>query len=661
MKYRKEIDGLRAIAVIPVILFHAGFEHFSGGFVGVDVFFVISGYLITTIILSEKENGTFSLVNFYERRARRIIPALFLVMLVSIAFSWFWLTPSHMKDFSESLVAVSLFSSNILFWQETGYWGVVNELKPLLHTWSLAVEEQYYVLFPLFLMLMWRFRKRWILGSFFLIALGSLTLSQWAAFNKPDANFFLLPTRGWELAIGAGIAFYFLYRKPVMKSLLSHKAIDEFFSWLGLFLIAYAVFYYNESTPFPSLYALVPTIGTALIIIFSSDNTFSGKLLGSKILVGIGLISYSAYLWHQPIFVFARHKSIDEPSSLLYGILSLISLVLAFISWKYIESPFRKKGIFSRKQIFLLTIIGSIAFIIFGLIGYYTDGYKTRLHDEAFKIKESSQKIQIDRTDVIGDSSNIQGVIIGDSHAESIIQTLNDSLKQKKYGLKNYIKNGCPPVRGLFRFDITSYADSCHEHYLNVYTEIINDKNLQTIIIVARFTLYLESFRFDNGEGGIEIGPSKQVIYDDIKFKDKIRELSKRQEAISSRITTDISTLLKAGKKVVLVYPVPEVGWDTPRVGIQKAWKSGEDVTISTSFSQFMKRNSYTLSILDSLGEHEKLKRVYPHEHFCNTFIQDRCVAIYKSQSFYRDSNHLSNAGAKLIVEKITSVLVQSE
>ncbi len=150
MEYRKEIDGLRAIALIPVILFHAGFESFSGGFVGVDVFFVISGYLITTIILSEKEKGTFSLINFYERRSRRIIPALFLVMLTSTVFAWLWLSPQHMDDFSQSLVAVSVFSSNILFWREAGYWGVENELKPLLHTWSLAVEEQYYVVFPLY-------------------------------------------------------------------------------------------------------------------------------------------------------------------------------------------------------------------------------------------------------------------------------------------------------------------------------------------------------------------------------------------------------------------------------------------------------------------------------------------------------------------------------
>jgi peptidoglycan/LPS O-acetylase OafA/YrhL len=178
MKYRPEIDGLRAIAVIPVILFHAGFSTFSGEFVGVDVFFVISGYLITTIILSEMEQGRFSIIGFYERRARRILPALFLVMLVSLPFAWFWLLPSDMQSFSQSLVAVSSFSSNILFWLTSGYWDTASELKPLLHTWSLAVEEQYYILFPLFLMLMWNYRKRWILGAFILIAGISLITAQ---------------------------------------------------------------------------------------------------------------------------------------------------------------------------------------------------------------------------------------------------------------------------------------------------------------------------------------------------------------------------------------------------------------------------------------------------------------------------------------------------
>ena len=217
MKYRAEIDGLRALAVIPVILFHAGFELFGGGFVGVDVFFVISGYLITTIIINEMDEGKFSLVNFYERRARRILPALFFVMLVCLPFAWYWLLPSDLKDFSQSVVAVAIFSSNILFWRESGYFDTAAELKPLLHTWSLAVEEQYYLLFPLFLLLTWRLGKKWILvllGIAFPISLG---LAHWAAYNNPSADFYLLPTRGWELLLGVFAGFY-LQRNEYLKS-----------------------------------------------------------------------------------------------------------------------------------------------------------------------------------------------------------------------------------------------------------------------------------------------------------------------------------------------------------------------------------------------------------------------------------------------------------
>ena len=376
MKYRAEIDGLRAIAVVPIILFHAGFEYFSGGFVGVDVFFVISGYLITTIILSEKEQGTFSLVNFYERRFRRILPALFMVMLVSLIFSLLWLMPSYMEDFSQSLMAVSTFSSNILFWHESGYWEISNELKPLLHTWSLAVEEQYYVLYPLFLMQIWHFRKDWILGSFIVIAAISLATAQWGAYNKPIPTFYLLPTRGWELAIGAGIAYYFLYRKQTVRTLLSHKSVNEVLGLLGLLMISYAVYVFDKGTPFPSLYALVPTVGTGLIILFSSSQTMVGRLLSIKPLVAVGLISYGTYLWHWPLIVFARHLSITEPSELTFAILALLTFPLAYLSWRYIEKPFRTKSIFSRKAIFTLSFIGSVLFITVGLAGHFSNGFE---------------------------------------------------------------------------------------------------------------------------------------------------------------------------------------------------------------------------------------------------------------------------------------------
>ena len=364
MKYRAEIDGLRALAVVPVILFHAEFELFSGGFVGVDVFFVISGYLITTILIEDLENQRFSLVNFYERRARRILPALFFVMLVCIPFAWIWMQPSQMKDFSQSLVAVSLFASNILFWIESGYFDAAAEEKPLLHTWSLAVEEQYYVLFPIFLFLAWRYGKNRVFWMIVVMASFSLLLSEWGWRNKADANFYLAPTRAWELFAGS-IAAFIVQKNGVRK--------NNFLALLGLAAIIFSIFAYDETTPFPSLYALVPVLGVVLLILYADKDTLTAKLLGTKALVGFGLISYSAYLWHQPLFAFARIKSAAEPSFLLMSTLAIGSLALAYFSWRYIETPFRSSNIVNSKKLIVLTLAGFVFFIGIGLNGNFND------------------------------------------------------------------------------------------------------------------------------------------------------------------------------------------------------------------------------------------------------------------------------------------------
>jgi len=368
MAYRVEIDGLRAIALIPVILFHAGFEWFSGGYVGVDVFFVISGYLITSIILKEKEAGTFTIANFYERRARRILPALFFIILACIPFAWFLLLPHELKDFGKSVVAVSLFSSNILFWKESDYFAADAELIPLLHTWSLAVEEQFYVIFPLIMIFFWFLGKRRLFGILSIIAIVSIALTEWGWRQFPEANFYLIPTRAWELMIGALIAFYLAHNKQ------PQGFIGELGSILGLSLILLAVFFLDRSLPFPSLYALSPTLGTALVILFTSRETLVYRILSWEVFVIIGLISYSGYLWHQPIFVFARIYFLDEPKPWLMGLLSILALVLAYFSWRFIEAPFRDKCRFTQGQIFLAGFIGSLLFIAVGTALILTDG-----------------------------------------------------------------------------------------------------------------------------------------------------------------------------------------------------------------------------------------------------------------------------------------------
>jgi peptidoglycan/LPS O-acetylase OafA/YrhL len=288
--YRPEVDGLRALAVLPVVLYHAGVPLFRGGFVGVDVFFVISGYLITGILLAELSRGDFSLLRFYERRARRILPALSVMMLACLPMAWLWLDPLDLKGFAKSLVAVPLFSSNLLFWLESGYFDGEADLKPLIHTWTLGVEEQYYLLIPLWLMLTWRLGTsvRWL--SLAAIGLLSLGWAELGAREASSAAFFLLPARAWELLLGSLVALY-ARRRPghAHGSGLRQNALAA----LGLGLLGLATFTFDRSTPFPGLHAAVPTLGAALLILFAGPGTLVGRLLATRTLVGIGLISYS--------------------------------------------------------------------------------------------------------------------------------------------------------------------------------------------------------------------------------------------------------------------------------------------------------------------------------------------------------------------------------
>lgn len=362
--YRREIDGLRALAVLPVILFHAGVEVLRGGFVGVDVFFVISGYLITSIILSEQEAGVFRLSQFWERRARRILPTLFLVIGASIPAAFFLLDQFELHTYSKSVVAASLFFSNFHFWKDGGYFETAAELKPLLHTWSLAVEEQYYIFFPLLILLAWRFGKRGMLLLLSLLATGSFGLCLWASRASPDAAFFLLPMRLWELAIGAFIALY-CFRNEVKKDL---GLFGELLAIAGLSLVLGAVLTYSSAIPFPGVYALVPTLGAALLILFATPSTLVGRFLASRVMVGIGLVSYSAYLWHQPVFAFLRHvHEALSPAVILLG--AGLVFCLSFLSWKYVELPCRNRLSLPRAR--FLKLIGAlgVSVIVVGLSG----------------------------------------------------------------------------------------------------------------------------------------------------------------------------------------------------------------------------------------------------------------------------------------------------
>jgi len=394
MKYRPEIDGLRALAVLGVMLFHGGFDIGRGGYIGVDVFFVISGWLITSLILSEKQAGRFSFRDFYERRARRILPALFLVLIACLPPAWLWLAPQELSSFLKTLIAAVFSLSNIVFMRQVDYFNGDTDTNPLLHTWSLSIEEQFYFFYPALLLGVLKFKRFNLMIIGFCTVGMSLFLAEWALRYHAILAFYLLPTRAWEFLIGALIAIHFVHYKGA-KQLF--KAIPNRFqsyliecgASLGIVLIGYGFLTFNKSTSFPGYAALFPTLGTALIILCANSTTIVGKILGNPLFRGLGLISYSTYLWHQPLFAFARIRSIyAQPSSGDFALLIVVTLFLASLSWYFVERPFRNRAIIEKKTLIISTAFFIFLFLLIGIGGIITKGYPSSFGRPASIVRE---------------------------------------------------------------------------------------------------------------------------------------------------------------------------------------------------------------------------------------------------------------------------------
>jgi len=643
MKYRAEIDGLRALAVLPVILFHAGFEWFSGGFIGVDVFFVISGYLITTIIISEMAEGRFSLVNFYERRARRILPALFFVMIVCIPFAF---TPSDLIDFGQSLIAVSTFSSNFLFWFESGYFDTAAELKPMLHTWSLAVEEQYYIIFPIFLMLSWHFGIRAILILLSLIFIVSLAAAHWGALNKPSATFFLLPTRAWELLVGVFAAFYLKY-----NTFFKSQLLNQVFSILGISMIIFSIIIFDKSTPFPSLYALIPTVGTLLLILSAVPKTLIYSLLSFKPIVGIGLISYSAYLWHQPLLAFARHRLLGEVSELLLLFLCLLSLVIACFSWQFIEKPFRNKKIVTRKNIFIISILSMISFSLLGISSQLTQGYKERVNfsDEllaSFKRPSSdncygtpfNHSSEHWGCNLGADKDKIDFILFGDSHSLSLKSIVNDLAKQK--GIKVFFTgtSGCIPFLGVFPNRNDQHENNCNILNTRIYN-FAKQENVKGIILSARWSYY--TFGDYNFRGSQLISNNKDGPF----------TLQHSIQTFSEAFNTTIKKYNEIDVPIHLISQPPHQ-IHSPESIYFKATKGLIDIeSVSVSRTKFNQLNDIPQSTFIT---HSHTFNFYDiTDLFCD---ENQCQIGNNNKSFYYDDNHLSIFGAERLTGIIESI-----
>jgi len=630
MQYRREIDGLRALAVLPVILFHAGFDFFSGGFVGVDIFFVISGYLITTIIISELENEKFSLITFYERRARRILPALFFVMLCCVPFAWFWLSPGDMKDFSQSLVAVPFFSSNILFWLQGGYFASAAELKPLLHTWSLAVEEQFYLFFPLMLMLVWKVARSWLLPLLLVIFVVSLGLAEWGSLSKPGATFYLLPTRGWELLLGSFAAFFIYYKK---NSGLGFRAL-EVGGWLGLLLILVSILFFDKETPFPGFYALVPTIGTLLIIVCATDQNVVGKFVGNRVFVGVGLISYSAYLWHQPLFAFARHRSLNEPSEWMYGGLSLLALLLAYFSWRFIENPFRNKSRIDRSRVFLFSLAGSAVFVLFGLWGHYTNGiYMARPNIDIALSAESrlnanqglSSICDINYTNSAEcmTDPNPEVLLWGDSYAMHLAAgfiSSNPSIRlvQKTVSVCGPILDIAPISSSYTR----AWSEKCMANNDKVFQYLKDNPEIKYVVMSSPFNQVNEDQKVLTKDGRVVFG--KDVAY--------------------SAMLETVNRIRAIGRKPVVFAPPPKNGENIGRC-LMRATYFSEDLSLCDISLEDYKAHQFFVN--DFLVRLEStVPVVWLSDTLCSSSF---CYASIDGVFIYRDGGHLSHKGSAYV------------
>lgn len=431
MNYRHEIDGIRAIAVLSVIIAHSGIGLLPGGYAGVDIFFVISGFLITGIILRDLEHGHFSFGNFYARRARRIFPALYFMLITTSVAAWLLLTPSQIQDFSASVFFSVLFLSNGYFLDFVDYFAPSSEYIPLLHTWSLGIEEQFYILFPVIALLAYRlFRKAGLVVTVIILLIASFSLSEWGWRNEPRGNYFFSPSRFWEILLGSIAALWCAKRNVAGNNLLAA---------LGLAGICASFFIYDHTTLFPSFYTLLPTVGAMLLLIYARDGGKTALLLQLPPLRFIGLISFSAYLWHQPIFVFTRILEGDPADPITAAILIGAILAVSALTWHFVEQPFRRKTVGPQRWSWWKAhlLLGSAAGLIaLSLAGYFTNLPMARFDANDQKLLEVTRSQANDyqrdigkpykRRAFLGEGQAPKVAIIGDSFARDFMNVLNE-------------------------------------------------------------------------------------------------------------------------------------------------------------------------------------------------------------------------------------------
>jgi peptidoglycan/LPS O-acetylase OafA/YrhL len=643
--------------VLGVILFHAGLG-LPGGYVGVDVFFVISGFLITQIVATEIDEGRFTLAGFWMRRIRRILPAVGFLVLATLLFGCFILDPRALEGLGRSAVAQAFMLSNVFFWQESGYFAEAAETQPLLHTWSLSVEEQFYVIFPLVLVLIFRYRRRQALAVLVAMAGMSFLLSVLSAHFFRSAGFYLLPTRAWELFVGAILALTIQRFRP-------SRVAANAGACLGCGMITAAMLLYTRNTPFPGVAAVVPVAGAALLILANGrDTTAVGRILASKVLVLVGLMSYSLYLWHWPILVYLRHIVVDVR---LGHVLVALGLVggLSAVSWKYVEVPFRNAKILRRPAMafgFGATVTCSVA--VFAGMLWFRQGIPSRFSGQTLAMLEDVQwtgasyateddvPIDLGRKDSRGNSSAAPDFVLwGDSHGMAVASLLDEVAAVKDLHGVAFLSSGCAPVTGLWK-PARPGARELQTRQSRMRMDWIKRSGAKSVLLVGRWNGMTMGMLDTEIDLRIGIGRDWSLVAD---APDMVLTPETCRDALQRQLDRMLKEFEASGVRVWALLQIPEAGrsavardfylmhrfpvlnggdfmWDAARVRYECRSAMSRQV--------FAALKAPNLVVLDPVG----------------AFLgQDKGLQLYSDRAFYRDEDHLTRPGAEHYLRPLLS------
>lgn len=642
MHYRMDIDGLRAMAIIPVVLFHAGVPAFRGGFLGVDVFFVISGYLITRQLLETEARGWRRIFDFYERRVRRIAPA-FIVMLGSVLLViTMFLPAADVMRTAKSTVAALFFAANFRFYGKTGYFDGAGEDEVLLHTWSLAIEEQFYLFFPLLLFL---FRPKNRLLALTVLAVASIVVAQLSLAQDPAWAFYLLPARAWELLAGAMLA-----TSNLCANL--RGSCREVTAGIGLSLICGSIAVYDTFTPFPGVAALPPIVG-AVLLLAAGEATFVGKLLSLKPLVGVGLISYSLYLWHWPIIVVSRQ--LFGPDNIAMIALIAFSLVISVLSFRYIERPFRNRKTVSWKRLFATT--GAAAFIIsvssvtlIAASGWPQRSPKAEQYFQAASRIETAfqnnpclshgPNLPPLHSCILGNPESIvEGVLWGDSHAAHWAPMISAVADDARLGFRQITKAGCPPIPVKMMLPTDSSRLQCPEFNARAEQYILANPQIRYVVLAANWQGLTE--------GSIRVGTEGSAY-----------TVAASRRAAKRALDQLAVTLHQHGKSLLIIgqTPIPDQNFILCQTRRRHLGVSSADCDNFSSDQPRMRDQAAQKLFADAVINADA-KILSPFVLFCNELS---CALSENSMPLYIDSAHLSPAGARKIESDFAKLLADS-